>query len=116
MDMYGYIAHHTHGFWFKGPLPSPDAARRLVHLVESTGTIPKGQWELHSGPPEPNKVKWVIDLEAPLPSKMAEKIKVALDVLSALDGITVRHDVGPGYVSSGGKDAAPKWVGAELVE
>jgi hypothetical protein len=105
----GFIAHGVQGFWFAGPLPSPDCARLLVQFHEGIDIdeIPEDvrrrlneKWQLQQDfaavakryPDHAKRVKWAINLE----SLAAEgpDVREALDFINRLN-IPVFIDTGP---------------------
>jgi hypothetical protein len=105
MLMYGYIGHHTEGYWFEGPLPSPRCARMLVqvHAAIDIETITvrtlsrlNHKWHLRSAaPPYIGDVHWAIDFEAAVEKPRATAVVQTLNELRKYPHILVHSDVGP---------------------
>ena len=119
--MYGYIAHHTHGFWFKGPLPSPGCARRLVQMYQGIALDAltsverlalQRKWECLAGQPDNlAQVKWVIELEAAVPTPVAKPVSETLGVLRRAE-IPIYRDAGPLF----GETRGDGWTGESCHE
>jgi hypothetical protein len=97
---YGYISHHSAGYWLEGPLPSPSCARKLIRMNQCIDydTVTSSdrlsiirKWKLVD--PDNTRVEWAIDLLAP--AHLVPPVVVAATLRVLEQRLHVMHDTGP---------------------